>query len=149
MTLGVLTQLLASARDTLVVAVPFLQQAGPLNTEPLASALRAALERRVAVDIVSTASGLRTLDVPALRRQARARLRLFRSSANIEDEKRLGSHAKFFIADGTSAYVGSANLTGPSLSTNLEIGFLVHGTAARQLESLWKTLVEIGFFIEV
>jgi phosphatidylserine/phosphatidylglycerophosphate/cardiolipin synthase-like enzyme len=56
-----------------------------------------------------------------------SKLTLFRPAANVIDEERLGSHAKFCVADGESAYVGSANLTGPGLAGQLEMGLLVHG----------------------
>jgi phosphatidylserine/phosphatidylglycerophosphate/cardiolipin synthase-like enzyme len=62
---------------------------------------------------------------------------------------RLGSHAKFCVADGRRAYVGSANLTGPGLSEHLEIGLLVHGKVAKQIEELWLYSVEIGMFVKV
>lgn len=119
MTLGVLTELLASSRTALLIAAPFLQRGGPLSSEPLASALQAALERGVLVDIVSTGTGIRNLDSD-LFRGTRAPVRFFQPAANITDTRLLGSHAKICVADGEHAYIGSANLTGPSIMSNLE-----------------------------
>ncbi|MCG9129342.1 hypothetical protein JT359_17275 [Candidatus Poribacteria bacterium] len=61
----------------------------------------------------------------------------------------MGSHAKFCIADETSAYVGSANLTGPGLNENLEMGFLVNGKYAKQVSDFWNFMVEKRFWILV
>jgi len=51
------------------------------------------------------------------------------------------------VADGESAYIGSANLTGPGLSGQLELGVLVHGEIARQIEQFWDYAVENGLFV--
>lgn len=73
----------------------------------------------------------------------------FNPKANMTDEQRLGSHAKFCVADGQWAYVGSTNLTGPGLSKHLEMGLLVQGNVARQIEDFWRYSVEIELFIPV
>ena len=148
MTLGVLIQLISQARRFLVIAAPFFQPVEILESGPLAESLHAALRRGVNVDIISTGSGLRALDIGALHGIARGRLRFFQPVANVEDERRLGSHAKFCIADGEHAYIGSANLTGAGLSGNLEMGLLVHGELAHQVEQFWQYLLETGFFVE-
>ena len=93
-------------------------------------------------------SNLQLLEISSLRAISCGRLRFFQPLAKFEDERRLGSHAKFFIADGEHAYLGSANLTGPGLSEHLEIGLLVHGELAHQVDRFWQYLLEIGFFIE-
>jgi len=148
-TLGVLTQLIAQAKRNLVIAAPFIQSGEGVDTGPLADALRAALQRGVNIDVVSTGGGLQAVDARQLRRTARGQLRLFQPRANIDDDRRLGSHAKFCLADDCHAYIGSANLTGPGLSTNLEMGMLVHGELARQVSEFWRYLHEVGFFVEV
>ncbi len=148
MTLGVLTQLVSQAQQSLVIVAPFLQSAEALDRGPLAEALQSALRRGVAVDVVSTGICLRSLDISSLRAITQGRLRFFQPLANVEDEQRLGSHAKFCIADGKDAYIGSANLTSAGLSGNLEMGLLVHGELARQVEQFWQYLLEIGFFVE-
>jgi phosphatidylserine/phosphatidylglycerophosphate/cardiolipin synthase-like enzyme len=149
MTLGVLTQLLAQAKRYVVIAAPFMQSGYGLSSGTLADALRAALRRGVNVDVVSTGQSLQTLDVAWLRQDAQGSLRLFQPKANMTDEQRLGSHAKFCVADGQQAYVGSANLTGPGLSKHLEMGLLVQGDVARQIEEFWRYSVEIEMFILV
>lgn len=148
-TLGALTQLLAHAKRHVIIAAPFLQTGAGLSAGPLAEALRAALQRGVDVDIVSTGQGLQTLNVAALRQGAQGRVRLFRSSANLEDEQRLGSHAKFCVNDVALAYIGSANLTRPGLDEQFEMGVLVRGAVARQVWEFWDYLLEVGMFCEV
>lgn len=148
-TLGVLTQLLAQAQARVVISAPYLQQGYGLSSGPMADALRAALRRGISVDVVSTGRSLDTVDTAWLRQDAQGTLRLFRPAANVTDEMRLGSHAKFCVADGRRAYVGSANLTGPGLSEHLEIGLLVRGKVAKQIEELWFYSVEIGMFVKV
>lgn len=149
MTLGTLTQLLAEARQQVVLSAPFLQHGYGLSSGPLADATQSALQRGVNVDIMSTRRSLENIDREWLTRQARGNLRLFCPTANVANEERLGSHAKFCVADGQIAYVGSANLTGPGLSEHLELGLLVKGQVARQIEELWEYSVESGLFVKV
>jgi phosphatidylserine/phosphatidylglycerophosphate/cardiolipin synthase-like enzyme len=146
MTLGVLTQLLAEAEQRVLISAPFLQQGYGLSAGPLAIATQAALQRGVNVTIVSTRQSLEYIDPYWLRQNSRGKLQLFSPSANLSAEQKLGSHAKFCVADGRIAYVGSANLTGPGLSENLEIGLLVRGIVAEQIEALWRYSLEIGLF---
>ena len=149
MTLGGLTQLLAQAQRYVVIAAPFMQAGYGLSSGTLADALRAALQRGVNVDVVDTGQGLQTLDAIWLSQNAQGRLRLFQPKENMADAQRLGSHAKFCVADGLSAYVGSANLTGPGLGRHLEMGLLVQGEVARQIEDFWIYALEIELFIPV
>ena len=97
---------------------------------------------------MSTGRSLGNIDRGWLTQQAKGALRLFRPAANIADEERLGSHAKFCVADRQSAYIGSANLTGPGLSEHLEMGLLVRGVIAKQIEEMWHYSVEVGLFLE-
>jgi len=60
-TLGVLTELLASAHQSVVIAAPFIQGAEGLHAGPLGMALTAAVRRGVAVDVISTGASLSAL----------------------------------------------------------------------------------------
>lgn len=148
-TLGVLTMLMAQAQRYVVIAAPFLQVGYGLSDGPLAYALQAALQRGINVDVVSTKHGLQTLSTLYSQQSMLGKLRLYRHRTNIEDEQRLGSHAKFCLADGEQAYVGSANLTGPGLSEHFEMGLLVHGDVVQQMEKFWLYSVEVGLFVPV
>lgn len=147
MTLGVLTELMAQAREHVVIAAPFLQAGQGLSgTGPLSAALRAALQRQVRVDILSTGESLRSLNMTDM---VSERLTFFQPKANLECDHLLGCHAKFCIADRDAAYVGSANLTGPGLATQLEMGLLVRGDVARSIAEFWSYSVDIGLFVRV
>ncbi|SRR5579863_8016722 len=143
-TLGVLTELLASARRHVVIAAPFIQGAEALLSGPLGMALIAALNRGVRVDVVSTGASLAGLELGGLRKFGDSRLRTFQPRGNVEDPRSLGSHAKFLLSDEDRAYVGSANITQRGISGHLEIGVLLHGRHARQVGAL----VESGHLIE-
>jgi phosphatidylserine/phosphatidylglycerophosphate/cardiolipin synthase-like enzyme len=143
-TLGVLIELLAQAKNHVVISAPFLQAGAGLTGEPLSWAVQAALDRGVHIDVVSTGASLRTL-TPLPRSDVR--LKLYRPHANIIDDTRLGSHAKFCLADGKRAYVGSANLTGPGLSEHFEMGILICGDIAHQIQEFWDYAREIGLFV--
>ena len=146
-TLGVLTQLIAGARQKIVLAAPFIQAERSLIGSPLAEALHAALLRGVQIDIVSTGQSLQSLRRVDWLNSFYQNVRLFQPTTNVDQEHQLGSHAKFCFADETEAYVGSANLTGPGLYENLEMGFLVHGKHAKQIADFWNLLVEKEFWI--
>lgn len=148
-TLGVLTTLIAQAESYLVLAAPFMQPDEGLNQEPLQGALVTALKRGVIVDFASTRISLDTLNRDKLRSIAKRYIRFFQPAANYEDANRLGLHAKFCVADAKRAYIGSANLTKPGLQEHFEMGVLVEGDAALQIDALWKYLVDTGFFVEI
>jgi phosphatidylserine/phosphatidylglycerophosphate/cardiolipin synthase-like enzyme len=145
-TLGILTQLFVSAKKRVVVAAPFLQDGAGLSGGSLKETLDATLNRGVNVDVLSTRHGLKTLASYA-RQDHPGRLRLYRPEGENSGNRRLGSHAKFCISDQDSAYIGSANLTGPGLGENLEMGVMVNGEVAQQLERFWLYALDIGLFI--
>jgi phosphatidylserine/phosphatidylglycerophosphate/cardiolipin synthase-like enzyme len=146
MTLGALVQLIAGAERYVILSAPYIQEYESAS-ELLYEALRGALRRGVDVDIVSTQAGLAAVARRDLGRRAKGRLRYYRPRANVLDETRLGSHAKLCVCDGAHAYIGSANLTAPGLSEHLEIGVLVHGQAAQQVETFWRLVFEEGLLV--
>ncbi len=146
-TIGVLTQLIAEAERHVIIAAPFMQSGYGLSSGTLADALRSALHRGVDVDVLSTGQSLRTIDRAHLVQDAHGRLQFFQAAAHLADEQQLGSHAKFCVADSELAYVGSANLTGRGLSGQVEMGVLIRGSVARQIEQFWDYAVELGLFV--
>lgn len=149
MTVGVLTQLIAQARHELVIAAPFLQRDQGLSRPPLSDALDAALSRHVHIHIASTAASLQSLKVGSNADEYRGQIHLYQPQANIDDPEQLGSHAKFCIADSEHAYIGSANLTEPGLGRHLELGVLIQGPVAQQVQAFWNYLLQIGVFVSV
>lgn len=105
-----------------------------------------ALERGVRVDVLSTDRSLDSLDKERLIRRG-GRLNYFHAAAHVSDRKSIGAHAKFCIADGIQAYVGSANLTGPGLSSQVELGVLCRGPVVRQMVEFWEHSVDTGLFV--
>jgi phosphatidylserine/phosphatidylglycerophosphate/cardiolipin synthase-like enzyme len=53
-------------------------------------------------------------------------------------------HAKIVMADGSAAYVGSANLLGSSFEVALECGFLIEGPAVAQVVDLVEAMLSIS-----
>ncbi len=145
-TLGVLTELFATSRTRLVVGAPFIQGSSGLFVDPLKTALSAALSRGVLVDLISTGESLDALPMALFRR---SNLRTYRPRGNILNPGSLGSHAKFCIADGLHAYLGSANLTRAIIDANLELGVLLHGPPVQQLSAFVELLFDKGYFVEV
>jgi len=147
-TLGVLTELLASARQHVVIAAPFIQGAEGLHAGPLGMALIAALKRGVRVDLISTGASLAGLDLRSLRDIAGARFRSFQPSDNVEDPRVLGSHAKFCLCDAEHAYIGSANITQRGISGHFEMGVLLHGKPSQRISDLVHALMDSGYLLE-
>jgi len=87
-------------------------------------ALNQAVERSVRIDIVSTSESIARLKAAMPDFVAHHRVSFLRPRAEITDSM-LGSHAKLFIADEDYGYIGSANLTGPGLMNNLEMGLVL------------------------
>jgi phosphatidylserine/phosphatidylglycerophosphate/cardiolipin synthase-like enzyme len=151
LTTGVLVELAVEARTKLVVASPYLHVASLLENGVVASAIRAALERGVEVEIATAAGHIQQLKgllTTAAGEQSR-RVRLYQPQANVMDDRHLGSHAKFCISDERKAYLGSANFTTPGLGGHLEMGVLVEGKLAMQVSRFWSDLKLIGLFAPV
>lgn len=158
MTIGVLTQLFAEARQKIVIAAPFVQAQAILELGALAEAIRAALSRGVRMDIMSTRANMNLPYLQTFVKSHRQQIRLFYPAFPSADVSKLGSHAKFCIRDEEAAYVGSANLTQPGLGDagsvshqsryHFEMGVLIRGGVATQLYQLWVYTVRYGIFEE-
>ena len=147
-TLGVIIQLIARSSDFVIIGAPFIQKAISEDNRDFVQALKSALMRGVNLHIISTDVGLEGV-IKSLSNETQNQIHFFQPKRNIEDNRQLGSHAKFCVADGKHAYIGSANLTDPGLFGNLEMGVLVHGKIANQVSEFWNYLVDTGFFVEI
>lgn len=145
-TLGVLTELIASAREKVVLGAPFMQGEESLLAGPVGIAIRAALKRGVHFDLISTGASLANLVPRAFGPKQAGRVCLYRPKENMLDERFIGSHAKFCISDVANCYVGSANFTQRGITNQLEIGVLLHGRVARQIHAFIERLLQSGFF---
>ena len=148
-TYGVLVQLIAEARHSLVLAAPYMEESALLEDANLSTALCGALERGIQIALVSTYESLQKMNFQYLHRRGSGHLRLFQPASNYETETILGSHAKFYIADRVRVYVGSANLTYLGLNQHLEMGVLLKGQVAQQIHQFWQDLCDAGFFVEI
>ncbi len=67
--------------------------------------------------------------------------------SNEAEKGEFNLHAKAICVDDSKCYIGSANLTGPSLESNLEIGVLLESYQAIPVHKLfcnaWKNSIEI------
>lgn len=143
-TVAVLTKLIASAVDEIVVNTPYMDREGVLL---LIEALRDATARGVQLTIAT-----HHLDDPgspnaralaALRAEVPVKGVNFPSFVGTtEGPQALLVHAKLVIADQHTALIGSANLTRAGLNTNIEVGVVVHGSPASRLRQMWQRLLE-------
>jgi len=147
MTLGVIIQLIAQAHTHILIASPFLQGWDQNKMNTLGDSLKHAIERGIYIDIVSTGIGIEIIRNSLAPLHSRGKINLFRPKPNIEDEKILGSHAKVIITDSQHAYIGSANLTNPGLTGNLEMGVMLHGRVAAQISAFWKYLIDEEYYL--
>ncbi len=130
------------AVDRLVIMVPFIDKVGAAWAVELFEAT-AATER---VLVLRDASQLAACGQPGLH--------LKTLSTGVFDycffEEGDGTaldetfHAKIVLADGVSAYVGSANLLRRSRHSNLECGMLVDGSAALAVSVLVDTVLAVA-----
>ena len=141
-TLGALVTLIAQSQKHLIIASPFVQADEALGKEPLDGALRETLRRGVGVEIASTKEGLDNLNRTELFKIAKNYVRFFRVADDYPNVSTIGFHAKFCVADGQSAYVGSANLTRPGIEQHFEMGVLVFDQPAAQVVNIWRYLVQ-------
>src|ERR1041384_7433712 len=86
-TLGVLTELIATASDRLIISAPFLQPGAGISAGVLNAALKAALQRGVSVELVTTGQSLSGLDIASFRRAATRHLRVSCPTTNVLDPK--------------------------------------------------------------
>lgn len=147
-TMGVFMQLIVQARERIVIAAPFIQSDYGKPAEVLWAALAQAASGGVALQLISAGTGLQGVEQLLGSIKPTHNIRVFCPHPELTDGNRLGLHAKFCVVDGARAYVGSANLTGPGLTRHLEMGVLVHGHAAEQIEDFWRYCVEIGVLVE-
>ncbi len=146
-TIGVLMQLVTQARDRVLIAAPFIQVDYGKPAELLQGALSLAVERGVKIEIISTDLSPGNVEKLCSKPTAKGLVHILKPHPKLTDGKHLGLHAKFCVVDGMSAYVGSANLTGPGLTRHLEMGVLVHGETAKQIEAFWRHCIELDLIV--
>lgn len=143
---GILVELFAEATRRVVIASPYMQPSRIIETGPLSEAIRAALKRQVALEILTTRENIESKPLSTLARAYPGQVHFFLPVFPEFDVTQLGSHAKFCIRDGEAAYLGSANLTGPGLKGHFEMGVILFGRIASAMQDFWDFAVRYGLF---
>ena len=128
-----LTHLVVGARCSLRLAAPFIDRPG---LSYLSYVLAAATERGVVLEVLLPTRSTHADDaLDELRETIRGSGSLERFSVSRLQIDGPWAHLKVLTADSSSAYIGSANLTGAGLAGhNLELGVLVRGPAVATVE---------------
>lgn len=136
--------LIRATRERLTLLAPYLEVEG---IGQLQAELLAALARGVSVVLVTqdaNSLGSRASDsLESLRREARGLpggLRVYTAPTTAP----VLLHSKLVASDGSSAVLGSANLTGNALLRNLETGVAVGARPAAEIERVVHTAIELG-----
>ena len=137
-------KLISQAHRRLLLVAPFIE---PRGIGMLQRELLAALTRDVAVRVVTqdatSLGSWASQSLDSLRQEARGlpgRLTVFTAR---EDAGGL-LHSKIVVADGTTAIVGSANLTANALSQNLETGVRFGAVLAADVERVIQGAIDAG-----
>jgi phosphatidylserine/phosphatidylglycerophosphate/cardiolipin synthase-like enzyme len=130
--------LIVGARSGLRIFSPFLDARG---LDVLRVALVAATRRGVQVSIGYARRGNREDAIERLKERVRENGTPAQLRAIAIESDRPFPHLKLISADGERAYIGSANLTWPALTSNAEIGALVDGEPVGVLERWFDALV--------
>jgi phosphatidylserine/phosphatidylglycerophosphate/cardiolipin synthase-like enzyme len=137
------------AREELVMTSPFIHERG---IHEIFGALIRALKRGVRLTVLTHAaddlSSPQSVALEAIRREAeRIQRRLIVYSVSTADRGLL--HAKLVIADGERMILGSANLTGPGLTSNLEAGVVLGSREALTALRMIRELIAAGLAVVV
>jgi phosphatidylserine/phosphatidylglycerophosphate/cardiolipin synthase-like enzyme len=138
MTAETMIGLIVGARSRLRIFSPFLDARG---LDVLAVSLVAATRRGVLATVGYARTGNRGEAIEQLeQRVADSGDPRKLTTVPIESDRPF-PHLKLIAADGSRAYIGSANLTWPALTSNAEIGALVDGEPVRVLERWFDAVI--------
>ena len=137
MTAETMIGLIVGARKGLRIFSPFLD---PRGLDVLAVAVAAATRRGVRTAVGYARRGNRDNAIEGLERHVHGSGDVNMLQTVAIESDRPFPHLKLIAADGSRAYIGSANLTWPALTSNAEIGALVEGEPVRILERWFDAL---------
>lgn len=138
MTAETMIGLIVGARVSLRIFSPFLDARG---LDVLTIALVAATRRGVQTAIGYAHRGNRGNAIDQLKRRIRDNGDPDMLLTVSIESNRPFPHLKLISADGERAYIGSANLTWPALTSNAEIGALVAGDPVSALDQWFDRLI--------
>lgn len=127
-------RLIMAAKKELILINPYFDRIGVKKIMPF---MVEASKRGVAIKIVARKMGSQEF-ISSIGKNAK----------NKVDVKYFGGegyylHAKCIIADSELAYIGSANITGTSLGSNLELGILFSGEKVKTLHSFVEKMLAL------
>ncbi len=128
-TVAVLQGLVDHARHDLLV-VSFAAYKVPVVVQAMAQAVARGVRVRLVLDSAMDAGGKLTHDAKAAFAALGQTVAFYEwpaESRHIAGGGTAAMHAKAAVADGRSALVTSANLTGQALAANMELGLLIQG----------------------
>jgi len=142
---------IARCSKQIVIVNPYFNQGG---TEKIGPYLKAAIKRGVAVRIITGTADVQGAESKNSLTQFLSSMQGEEGSASIKTfygkkgSRTFSTHAKCMIFDSDAAYIGSANLTQRSLSSNLEVGVLTFDKAkvaklTEILEKVWELSKEV------
>ncbi len=137
-----LCRLIINSTGEIAIVNPFFDRVG---REQLILYLRGALDRGVTVRIICR--GLGTTQVRSFVSPLLANAGTDVQVRLLPKGKESSVHGKLLIADSASAYVGSANLTGRSLVSNLEFGVILGGKPVKTFRLIFDKLWELSHSI--
>ncbi|OYR70468.1 phospholipase D-like domain-containing protein [Halorubrum ezzemoulense] len=147
---GNLLELIRSAENNLVLMSPFLSERA---YERLRPALHTAAANGARIKLITHSLTYGDKDYNReFVRAVRDDERLAPNTTTYEyinDETWTTFHAKIVIADGRSAYLGTANLTHTGLGDNLELGVIFRDDTSTRLDTLVGALCESDFSHEI
>lgn len=111
---NVFNTLIASAKHTLLVTGEEMQDSG------IEQDLAAAAQRGVQVQVILPAPGGSSSDS-----NSNGITTIKQAGVSVREDPHLYMHAKIFIVDGQSAFVGSENISAQSLDKNRELGIII------------------------
>lgn len=145
-----LREIIASATSRLLIAAPYLSPAGMAALQPsIATAAQQGAWIRLITGDLEDANGWNRRAIRSLLNGAEGEIirRRFRVLA-ARGETPVLLHAKVIVADGTRAYLGSANISLGALERNLELGVALEPAQAQTLEQLVSFLEGQGLLSE-
>jgi cardiolipin synthase len=145
-----LRELVASATSSLLIAAPYLSPAGMTALQPsIATAAQPGAWVRLITGNMEDADGWNRRAIRSLLNGEEGEIirRRFRV-LTARSETPVLLHAKVVIADGTRAYLGSANISLGALERNLELGVALEAAQAETLERLFSFLEGQGLLVD-
>ena len=148
-TLGVLFQIISQAENEIIISVPFLSTMPLFEQNSIGILLSYAFERGVKVSLGTTSSGIDEVLNQEVFQNNKNLIRLYQATENLRNDKLLGTHAKFYLADNETCYLGSANFTYLGINKHIEMGVLIRGPLVKNIFKFWNLLISEGYYTEI